>query len=390
MKINRKLIFLLIAGITASTSVYSQVRVKAEPGHGVSILNKDSTYYIKLGLRFQSLFEFTAPSDDISDAQSEFLIRRARLKADGFLHSPKLQYKVEIALSNRDIGPVRPEMNNAPMVVLDAVAKYSPIKNFSIWVGQTKLPGNRERVISSQDLQLVDRSILNSNFNLDRDMGIQLHAKQKLGGMEFRQAFALSQGEGRNVVMENQGFSYTGRLEWLPLGKFSNKGDYEGSALFREERPKLSIGGSYQYNDNNVRSRGALGSFLDSPRDLQTILADFMFKWGGWSVMGEFATRDYEIRNFEGTNQNVFRTEGNGYSIQSGYLLKSGYEVAARYSLNDFTEEFGADDRTMYTLGFSKYISGHNLKVQSDISYLERANQPNGNVLFRVQMEVGL
>ena len=36
-------------------------------------------------------------------------------------------------------------------------------KNWELWAGQTKLPGNVERVISSGDLQLVDRSLLNKD-----------------------------------------------------------------------------------------------------------------------------------------------------------------------------------------------------------------------------------
>ena len=51
--------------------------------------------------------------------------------------------------------------------------KYYP-KNFEIWFGQGKLPGNRERVISSGNLQQVDRSLLNSLFTIDRDFGFQL------------------------------------------------------------------------------------------------------------------------------------------------------------------------------------------------------------------------
>ena len=37
--------------------------------------------------------------------------------------------------------------------ILDAYLKWNFYKNFEIWAGQTKLRGNRERVISSQNLQ---------------------------------------------------------------------------------------------------------------------------------------------------------------------------------------------------------------------------------------------
>ena len=52
--------------------------------------------------------------------------------------------------------------------------QYNFYKNLSIKLGQGKLPGNRERVISSGNLQFVDRSRLNSRFNIDRDFGAQL------------------------------------------------------------------------------------------------------------------------------------------------------------------------------------------------------------------------
>ena len=63
--------------------------------------------------------------------------------------------------------------------MLDAVVKYAFSKNQQIWFGQTKLPGNRERVISSMALQFVDRSNVNSKFNIDRDFGVQLQTQPK-------------------------------------------------------------------------------------------------------------------------------------------------------------------------------------------------------------------
>ena len=56
---------------------------------------------------------------------------------------------------------------------MDAVLKNHINENWSLWFGQTKLPGNRERVYSSQELQFVDRSLVNARFNLDRDVGVQ-------------------------------------------------------------------------------------------------------------------------------------------------------------------------------------------------------------------------
>ena len=86
----------------------------------------------------------------------------------------KLKYKLELGLSNKDIGGISEFTNNAPRYILDAVIKWNFHENLVLWIGQTKLPGNRGRVISSANLQLVDRSLLNKRFNIDRDMGVQL------------------------------------------------------------------------------------------------------------------------------------------------------------------------------------------------------------------------
>jgi hypothetical protein len=40
--------------------------------------------------------------------------------------------------------------------------------------GQTKLPGNNQRVVSSGSLEFTDRTINNSRFNIDRDFGLFL------------------------------------------------------------------------------------------------------------------------------------------------------------------------------------------------------------------------
>ena len=117
-------------------------------------------------------------------------------------------------------------------------------KKWELWVGQTKLPGNRERVISSANLQFVDRSLVNSRFNIDRDAGIQLRGKIPMGEKAYiAPSFAITMGEGRNITSNNQGgYDYTAHLDIVPLGKFAKKGDYVTADLAREQTPKISFG----------------------------------------------------------------------------------------------------------------------------------------------------
>ena len=84
--------------------------------------------------------------------------------------------------------------------------KWNFSGNFVLWAGQTKLAGNRERVVSSGDLQMVDRSLLNSRFNIDRDIGLQLrHHFNLTDTFIVKEVFSISQGEGRNVTTGNLG-----------------------------------------------------------------------------------------------------------------------------------------------------------------------------------------
>jgi hypothetical protein len=46
--------------------------------------------------------------------------------------------------------------------------------------GQTKLPGNNQRVVSSGSLEFTDRTINNSRFNIDRDFGLFLDFKSQI------------------------------------------------------------------------------------------------------------------------------------------------------------------------------------------------------------------
>jgi len=48
--------------------------------------------------------------------------------------------------------------------------------------------------------------------------------------------------------------------------------------LAREKKPKLAICGTYNYNDDAVRSGGTLGSDLYNSVDMQNLHLDLLFK----------------------------------------------------------------------------------------------------------------
>ena len=398
MKIKLLTLGLVLSGFLTS---FSQETNAPQFGKGLfNLVGKDSTFTMKIATRMQLLSVATwdeGADGGLVNPEQNFLVRRARLKFDGFAYTPKLKYKIELGLSNRDMSGISEFTRNTPRYILDAVVMWNFYENFELWVGQTKLPGNIERVISSGNLQQVDRSLLNSRFNIDRDVGLQLRHNFYLGeNFLIREKLAFSQGEGRNVTEGNLGgHQYTARLEFLPLGEFTSNGEYSGSDLKREEKPKLMLAVNYDTNQNAVKTRSNLGSYMTNDvgfhqTDINTFFFDGMFKYNGFSFMWEYANRDADnpiARNSDGTETGDVVWVGDGLNLQTGYLLAKDWEVSGRYTNINLDDVTGRNAETQYTLGLSKYIVGHKLKVQTDLSYLS-VDGGSDELMYRLQLDV--
>jgi phosphate-selective porin OprO/OprP len=397
-----KITLLVVLFCTCFTfTATGQKVIDSKFGKGIfNVIAKDSSWSMKFATRMQFLSTSILNANDeaSSEIDQNFLIRRARFKFDGFAFSPKLKYKFELGLSNRDISGGSEFTRNTPRYILDAVVMWHFAPDWELWAGQTKLPGNIERVISSGNLQFVDRSLLNSRFNIDRDAGLQLRHKDKLGkNFVIREKMAVSQGEGRNVTEGNQGgLQYTGRIEFLPLGEFISKGDYSSSDLKREPTPKLMAAINYDHNNNAVRERSNQGGYMllsDGSlyeTNINTFFADAIFKYQGFSFQGEFARRTAEDAiavELDGTATGDVVNVGNSLNLQAGYLLASNLEFSGRYTNIRLDEIAGGRDTDQYTAGVSKFFAGHKLKLQSDLSYTTIDGE-GGNWMFRLQLDV--
>ena len=373
--------FVVILFISSVYSASSQDITNNRFGKGlINVFAKDSSWSSKVAFRYQTRYEGNYDLVD-SDYTGRAFVRRARIKGNGFAFSPKITYKFEYDVANG--------------YVLDAVVKWNFTGNWTVWFGQTKLPGNIERVFSSQKLQLVDRSLLNSKFTLDRDAGAQLRHHFKLGNTFLvREIFAVSQGEGLNDKSKSTGNGYTGRIELLPFGNFTKKGDYFAADLKREKTPKLMLSATYDFNQNAMLSRGQKGDYLIGDlENLQTLFIDAHFKYQGFSFFGEYVDRKtsdgsplLENSFVDGESIDECYYTGESINLQLGYLMKNNWEIAGRYTNVNANDLYDNNDLNQYTIGFSKYVVGHNLKVQTDFSYTTEQGE-NDKLLFRLQTE---
>jgi hypothetical protein len=393
---------LLLLFSSLCISVYSQTTISPSPyfsfGKGLGIISPDSLFMLNIRFRMQNRAAFSTVSDtDLTIDQVEARVRRLRLRFDGFIYTPKLYYLIQLAFTRADMDF---DDTSFPNIVRDAMVIYSVNKHFSIGLGQTKLPGNRQRVNSSGDLQLADRSIVNSTFNIDRDFGAQFYYNNHLNGFYYVLRAAISTGEGRNITASDRGLAYTGRLELLPFGQFTNGGDYYEGDLAREPKPKVSLGTTYSNNQNTLRTGGQTGRFLYQPRDIETFMIDFIFKYNGWAFESEFLRRNTGDQNpiTEDVNDNERHVYvGHGENYQTSYLFRNNFEVVGRYSRVRPNSEIQQleEEVKQYTFGLNKYIRGHRLKLQADLTYeqniwLQDTNPDLNRWLVRFQIEAGI
>ena len=125
--------------------------------------------------------------------------------------------------------------------------------------------------------------------------------------------------------------------------------------------------------------------------DISTLFVDAMYKHKGFSFMAEYADRtsdDPFAKNSDGTLTGDVVKVGKAINLQTGYLFTNNFELSGRYTNVKFDDKiFGDNGEKEYTVGVSKYLSSHKLKVQSDISYRDVVDD-NSHIIYRLQFDI--
>ncbi len=261
-----------ISTASTATAAADSFRVDFKPGSKGLVIEVPKIVSVAIGLRGQLLYAVQKGTE----VEQSFQVRRARVVFQGYLLGEHNEYEVELALSPEDVLDANGGPDGDPQTspLLDLFVRFSQLRDLTLQVGQYKIPYDRERMISSANLNLVDRSIVDSEFTFDRDIGAELFSKDLLGLGYLRYYAGVSVGEGRNTTeFSDFGNLYVLRAEVLPFGLFDD--GTEGD-LGRTKAPKLSVGIAYAFLDGGKRDKGILGRVPSDggTTDTQNVTAD--------------------------------------------------------------------------------------------------------------------
>ena len=366
----------------------------AEVGKGIVYRSPGEGFSLTMRLRMQSFVGLDF-GRDFAFREIEARIKRLQVKLDGYVYTPKLIYSIQLGFT----GHAANARSNAN-IIGDAILYYRPSPAWNIGLGQAKVQANRAQITSSGLLEFVDRSIVDDQFNADRDFGLFVqYVLPRAKGFTFTAKSSITLGEGRNWGRStNGGLVYTRRVELYPLGRFKEKGESSEGDLAHEEQVRILLAGAYSYNRKAVRTQGQRGDLLpdDASRNLRNWYADLLLKSRGFSCCADFMGRSCRPPVFD-DEARTWIYAGWGFNVQAGYVIRKRWEIALRRSTlfprREVQARAGYQCRSRTSLGISRYIVGHAIKMQADLSYDRRTRAVSNDYdrwAFAFQLEMGL
>jgi hypothetical protein len=346
-------------------------------GKGFFWKTEDEEYSLRIGGRFQ--FHWILDNYDIHRAtrlehNAEFGIPRAYLFFNGCAKEVKysLSYRIDNGIFD------------------DWTVSWTPkqvSESLDITAGHFKPRFSREFLTSSGGLSLVNRSLVDGEFRLNRDYGVNFT------GRLFENKLRVDCGFFNGLAdssTDNTGFRNTGRLELNLNSPPSTQGD-----LKKSKKPCISLGfafsmendvydfdGNTEYDDNGIR-----WTF------------DWALYWQGFNLLGAYFAQTEQNQKTTGPGDpNEKNRNAIGYSLQGSYFVIPGeLELVC---LMSYTEPDVKDTRARrgasagwkheMRFGVSYYLQGHALKIQADCGTI-RERQTHGSLddtQFRVQFTV--
>ncbi|MCL4221110.1 MAG: hypothetical protein KJZ65_07045 [Phycisphaerales bacterium] len=277
------------------------------------------------------------------DVTSGFTMQRTRLLISGKLAEPKIEF-----LILPSAGP------NGKVSVFDAWTKWNINDQWSLTIGQFKLPLLREWLVAERYLLAIERSVVNTTFCTIYSQGVQAEYK----GESLHFMAAVSDGiRGFNTPYDAPGeadYALTARLEALFDGTWAQFGDI--TSLGNEQSGLM--GGVA------IHHQGHTDTFAAVPIDTLTELTlDLSWEGRRASIMAGGVARYVER---DGGDDSV----DCGVLVQGGVFVSDTVELYARGAMViPDSDSSGDDPFPAITGGLTWYIAGHALRFKADAEW---------------------
>lgn len=348
-------------------------KIAFKPGKGLQIESEDGRFALNSRWRVQIRYDLEQTAGEDGGLAQAFQIRRARWTWTGHFFGEDNTFKLDLNLSPGDVALEDGAVTQGPL--RDVYVEFRQLSDMYVTVGQQKIPFSRQFIASSGDLMLVDRSIVHSEFSLDRDLGVKLSSPDVAETGHLGYAVGVFTGEGPYTSEDPDfGMLYAARID-LRTAPFR---EYQESDQERSATPRAGLGLAFGYLDEGKNDRGITGSPPSDGGTTDTLnaTADFALRASGVSVDAAFHWREGNRNRGDLVDEDGNRLptapprDGIGLMVQTGWLLPhSQLEPSVRYSLVHPTSETSAlTTLDEADIGLSYYFAEHVFKIQGDLS----------------------
>jgi phosphate-selective porin OprO/OprP len=258
-------------------------------------------------------------------------------------------------------------------------------------VGQWKSEFSRERIDSSGKQQLVERSISNYWFTVDRQRGLAASARLAEGtGADTKVWLGLLSGSGLGGEFESGQMLWLGRVQWNPAGELL---PFSQSDLARRQRAVSSVAlagivGQTSHTRFSSSGGGNLPGQQQGDYDLHQLLFETAahYRGMGWQ-------QELHWKRLDDTQSGEQRDLMGGYAQLGSFLdewwpgVPPALEVVGRYALVDPDRDRSSDTQQEWSLGANWFFSGHRNKLTLDYSWLDFEDPVQGESAQRLRLQ---
>lgn len=324
------------------------------------------------------------------DFNAGFAVRAAKVRFDGHVIDPALQYVVRLSFDTSivrtqtvtfdpDADPTTTVTNtnsdDARLRFDDVLFRYAFTGKDGGYIkwGQYKLPFLKEELNSETFTMSADRGFVNVYFSQGRSQGVSVGYEDASWWLEgaISDGIRTANTPYGSTFNKTNDLALTGRVEHIFAGTRDQLKDYTS---LPDESFAAQAGGAvlwqYQNNDPSVtspdRSTGKAAN-----RSILGVTIDGQLECHGWSLYAAGVMGYTDLRNVvqsDGTTDDQTLTDW-GVTVQGAWRFTEKCEAFVRWDGLFLDEDRNLSDRDEFsfvTFGFNHYFAGHAAKLTID------------------------